>query len=848
MAKTEVQENHPKTDNSDTKDEIELPPLQIESMSLRDRAATASKQSESTNNPFRHIGLAGQAIRELQSLAGSAAESKIVISDELGRKTETTVQLRREFLERKVEKEFTEAINNADGIDQKKVEASLFEVRGKIEKQTSAEEKEKLKECETALEGLKHAPSAVRFAFAMHLANEGKLERAQLLIKQAAQKDEEASKDAHFIQFKTDLDQAIEQKQSQVVQSEELMLPLVTMNIADVERSSGNFKQAEEAYKKAIEQADALDQIEVKKHLESIAKERAANTNNPATLAEIENRETAWTAVAHAPGLTRINYADFLITQGRGAEAEAVLKQAEKIDPDLVKDKKEFQEMLASAKKVQNSVDMNPFQHLEKFKTALESKDIEKAREALKDSVKAADNIDRTIARNNKKILREELKSVSDPEQIKQLEKLIAVFDAFDHAAAFTRVALGRFELAAKNYNVALSLFEEAKKADPELASRKDIEIDKLIEASKEPSTWTKILTFTKEIAKELLADAAAIMAGAGAVVLTGWSGPGAIIAGGAAGAAAYTGVKWLMGEDIHWYTPVWGAIDGMSGGAAVLARTALVKQGGKLVSQQMVENAVLKTGGNAAALSGLEGLKLSGAAQNIASTGLKAMGKDIGLLTRMASAVPFLGTGNAEYRSALAAYRSLRYSNLGINAMVNGGTAASMSMIYRGTHEGYNYYNGSHESFSQFAKSYASSVARDTLAGVVMGGYADGYSDGLLLSATVNGIKTGFDNPKSATQFMNAWSRQIGSDMAFGSVAWMVGVGAWAGDRYIHSKISANLKSSFLPSSPVWSDAFYAREHIKNTIEPILVNLNKPVDPAEIRDRFRRAPGIPMI
>lgn len=801
--------------------------------------------TDSFDNPYKHVSKAGEAMRELNALVNRKDDEKLIITNEKGAKKESTVKERREFLNQVAEKEFNAAISAADSINQSKVEATLFEVRGKLEKAADDAEKRNLQECETALESLKHSTSATRFAFAMFKAGNGQADKAMELLKQAEEKDPEAAKDANFAQFKRDLETAIAEGRKTIINKEEFMLPLITMNLGDNERQLGNKDKAEQFYRDAIKQADALDQKEVSRQLDALATERALKGNDPEALKEVEAREMAWAAVAHAPALSRINYADFLLSQGRGQEANEVLKKVQEIDPELVKDKKEFKDMLALSEKVQTAADLNPFQHLENFKKALEKKDIDKARAELQAAVKAADNLDRDLARKNKEVIKEQMMKVeADPKIREGLNQAYEIYDAFEHAAAFTRVALGRFELAAKNYNQAKELFQEAKTLDPAFVSRKEIEIDKLVEASNEPSTFQKVLEFTKNLAKELVADAAAILAGAGAVALTGWSGPGAIVAGAAAGAATYTGVKWLMGDEIHWYTPIWGAIDGATGSIAALARQALVVEGGKIVSKEIAEKAIIKTGGNVAALSGLEGLKMTEAAQSIASTGLKAMGKDIGLLTRLSSSIPFIGTGSAEYRSALAAYRALAYSNLGVHAMVNGGTAAAASALYRGTHEGVNYYEGKHETFGDFAKAYGRSVLKDTMTGVVMGGYVDGWTDGLAMSAVVNGMSTAMSKPKDTLDFLNKFGQKTSTDLAFGSVAWVVGMGGFAADRYMYRGALPIMKTSFVPSIPLWSEGYYTRESIKNVIGPALAALQKPPTAEEMEDAFRRTPG----
>lgn len=814
----------------------------------KDASDLANKENtpatSSFDNPYKHVSLAGEAMREIQALANRKDDEKLIITNDKGEKKETTVKERREFLTQTAEKEFDKAIKASDSINQSKVEATLFEVRGKLAKAALEGEKVTLTECETALESLKHSPSATRFAYAMFKAGSADVNKALELMKEAEQKDPEAEKDASFVQFKKDLELAVAEGRKSIINKEEFMLPLITMSLGDNERQLGNKVKAEEFYREAIKQADGLDQKVVKAQLDALAKERAQKANDPEALKEIETREMAWAAVAHAPALSRINYADFLLSNGRGNEAREILKKVQEIDPELVNDKKEFKDMLALSEKVQSAADLNPFQHLENFKKALDKKDIDKARSELQAAVKAADNLDRDLAKKNKEVIKEQLKVELDPKIREGLTQAFEIYDAFEHAASFTRVALGRFELAAKNYNQAKELFQEAKNLDPQFAARKEIEIDKLLEAANEPSTFQKVLEFTKNLAKELVADAAAILAGAGAVALTGWSGPGAIVAGAAAGAATYTGVKWLMGDDIHWYTPIWGAIDGVTGSLAAMARQALIVEGGKIVSKELAEKAVIKTGGNVAALSGLEGLKMSEAAQKLASTGLKAMGKDIGLWARMSSSIPFIGTGSAEYRSALAAYRAVAYSNLGVHAVVNGGTAAAASAVYRGTHEGVNYYNGKHETFGDFAKAYGRSVFKDTLSGVVMGGYADSWADGLAMSAVVNSMTTATSKPKDFVEYLTKFGQKTSTDLAFGSVSWVIGMGGFAGERYLIRGMSSAVKTSFVPSIPLWSEAYYTRESIKNVIGPALEALQKPPTAEEMEEAYRRTPG----
>lgn len=822
--------------------EVQATPTKDASDTIKEENTPATS---SFDNPYAHIGIAGQAMREIQELLGRNGAEVLDVYDSEGVKTEISVEKRIEFLKQAAEQEFKAAIQAADGINQTKVEATLFDVRAKMESAKEEEEKAILADSETALESLKHSPSATRFAFAMFIAGNGQLNTAFELLKEAEKRDPEAALDSNFLQFKNELQAAINDGRKTIVNKEEFMLPLITLSLGDSERQAGNMVKAEQHYLEAIKQADELNQMDVKDQLDKIEQEKADLGDDPEVLKEVEAKEMAWAALAHASALSRISYADFLISQRRGEEAHQILLRVQEIDPNLVRDKQEFKDMLELSTKVQSAADLNPFQHLENFTKALENLDIDKARAELKAATSAADNLDRDLARKNKEVVAEQLKTETDATIREGLAKAYEIYDAFEHAASFTRIVLGRFELAAKNYNQAKELFLEAQEMDPEFVAREEIEFAKLMEAADEPSTFSKILEFTANLAKELVADAAAVLAGAAAVVLTGWSGPGAVVAGAAAGAGTYTTVKWLMGDEIHWYTPLWGAIDGATGSIAALARRVLVVEGGKLISKDVAEAAVLKTGGEIASLSGLEGLQMAEAAQEVAASGLRTMGKDIGLLSRLSSSIPFIGTGSAEYRAALAAYRTLSYGNLGIQAGVNAGTAAAASIVYRGAHEGVNYYNGMYESFGAFAKAYGESVFKDTLSGVVMGGYAHAWKDGLAMSTIVNGVSTGLSSPDSVVDYMNTFAQKTSTDLAFGSVAWVVGLTSFAADRYIYKGVLPGVQSAFTPSIHLWSEAFYKRENIRNIIAPALEAIQAPPSTVEeLQQNYESLPG----
>ncbi len=688
--------------------------------------------SKKVDNPYDHVGLAGVAIRELDSLNGKKDDDKVSVPDGKGSVQEVSVKDRRAELERFVDKELKQGIAAADRIDKAKVETSLFEVRTKQSNAGNLQELQALGRQEEVLESMKHASSATRFAYATYLAGKGDTVQSKMYLDQIAKADKEAGLDPVYKELKRQVEATISGKPVDAPAAAGAGDdPFVLLNAAGEKRQKGDSAGAEVDYKKAIEAAQKLDPQMLKAKLDEIEQAKKANAGNADALEQIKGIEQA---LRHPTAIAQVNYAEFLMEQKRSGEAKALLDKVAKDNPTFVKENPEFQQLTRTAeerKKGEEPFD-NPFPRLSAFKEKYEAGDLDGARKELEAAVTAAGKIDRKLMQENKKVCDEALKeekakpeSQQDKAMLKELEERRAVYDALDHASSTCKLALGKFELAGKNYNSAKSLFEQVKNEDPEVANNPETKMGELLEASEEPSTWGKVWGWTKDILKELTCSAAAILAGVGVAVLTGWSGPLAVGAGAVAGAATYTAMKTLVfGEKFHWSMPVWGAIDGASGGLAAIARTGLTKVGGKIVTKEASEAALRATGKDAAAIAGLEGMQAGKAAQTLAKEGLKQMAKtELTFGQRLVNKMlPFTAYGSAEYRAAVSATNTLGRRMVAANVMRDVGTAGTVSMVYRGSREVDNAIQGKHEDFGSFAKAYAFGVATDSLTGGALG------------------------------------------------------------------------------------------------------------------------------
>ena len=811
----------------------------------RDTGATTAKRTY--DDPYAHTAMAGAAIRELDSLKDKNQTDKVRVPDSDGQVREITVNQRRAELLQAADSEFQKGVSAADRIKQDAVRDTDFRTRTEMsnfpkESDRTPEQVKRFNELadfEKELDKMKHAPSVSRTLYATFLADNGDLVKAKQMLDQASGLDSEAKNNAVFKQISDQVNGALSGAQDRATDGQN---PFLTLKAADDKRKAGDVAGAEALYKQAVDQADKLDPTAIGQGLKAIADERKTPNLAPERAKQLNDDEQALTSLAHAQSVARMNYADFLNEQKRYDEAVPLLTTAQG-DP-LMASNPEFMQMLEKARNKGKDPEpfVNPYDCLQKFQEAYKAGNLDEARNQVEAAVKAADKVDRKAMEQGIKTIEAQLKTETDSEVRKTLEANKQRLEALDHAAGFARYSLGVLELASKNYDTAHKLFEEVQQKDPELAGKPELRLSEMLDSAKEPSTWQKVWGFAKGILKELACDAVAILAGAGAAIATGWSGPGAIAVGAVAGAAAYTAMKGVMGigermydgqdfvsaakgtwkDDIHWYTPIWGALDGASGGAAAAARTALVSVGGKIVTQEAAADAIAATtkgvatgaaseaiAARLATIEGMEGMKMAQTAETVAKQGLKEMGKDLSLWTRVQSSVPFINAGNAEYRSAIAAYRGLKYTNMGARAMVDGGTALTMSAVNRAGHEAFkeDFSGFKYNSFGDFAKAYGTGVTKDTLTGMSLGAYSVGFGKGVLMSSITNaGKEAAFGNHSTFGDYTRAWAMGVGADSMVGMVGGSVFGGKpakWIGSGINRPGFATGLDSSWVAASP---------------------------------------------
>jgi hypothetical protein len=622
-------------------------------------------------------------------------------------------------------------------------------------------------------------------------------------------------------------------------------------------------KTTDEEFRLAVKAADVMAKSDkyafehnlpnVERSLQEVRKLESQSQSFDELL-NLKSKESSLEARKHSASVCRCVYAEFLADSGDLASATKLYGEAGKIDPEARYDK-DFQKLFADTEKKmlvlqqqerettteqpkqanseqqkqanseqqkqanfeqQRQADSeqaskqsassekqfnNPYAHYEQFTQAINKDDMKTARAEIEAAVSAAKGLDHDAIHKQRLAAEQELKEASDPDKIAELKQKAAMLNQFDHAEAFTKLILGEFELANKNYNTARHLFEEVKADDREFASRPNVKIDDLISKSEEPSFWQKTWSYTKDFLKDASCDAAAILAGAAAGALAIETGPGALVAAGAAGVAAYSGMKGLVyGEKVTLVDAGWGLADGLSGGGAALLRAGVVRLGEKTIAKEFAAKIVASGGATLETTQG--GLTAARMGERLLGARLVELGKGMSFWERQAAKIGF---GESAYRSAYWAQKGLKTFNLATSLGINATTAAGGSAIYRAAHDGSKYASGEYKSFDEFGSAYLSGVARDTVAGTFLG---------TIGSSTVIEPVSG-----------------LASKITGGSSAELI------------SRLTQVAETSWNASSPRAFEALSAREVLEQTEEKQKELAQPPADDDEVQQNYSTLP-----
>ncbi len=712
-------------------------------------------------DPLDNIAFAQLHVEEMEALRRLRPDEQISVPDGKGALVRVSARERLSQLPDLIGKEYTAAILRADSRDPQKALALLESIgsamltrqkevlvlnkqddifapsnrrfrdvpnpaqRGTNLLETFTMEELRLLKWKT--EQVIQAPRTVREQMAAFLADTGDLKQASKLLEEA----ELSRLGKSFIAADLQADVRHRLRRQELAGGED---PLETARLASRELSYKNMSDSRTFFDKSISQADRINQEALKTKQAEIEKE----LSNPSLI--VSSREALMRDQAcieelmHAPAAVRFSAVMQAAAEGRFGEVKSLMDQTAAMDPEFTAQRANiYLDMMVFAKTEgkQNSV-FEFHNNLVKFQRHIgpQSFDLERAAQSLDAAVQQVkdlpvEEINKMKSLQTAKVeaLKVDLaKATNDVEQAALTDEIEEAKTALDgigllqHAPAYTHLMKGIFALANKNHGDALKIFDELEKMDPEFAKQSDTQLKELREFAMKPVSAPEEQSFIKGLLKELMYSAAAIAAGALVVVATGWSGPAALAAGFAAGAAVRSGLKYAVEGDIEWYDPLIGGVDGLSGGAgALMYRSTYSGLSATAKTAAASERALMATGMNTAALEGLSTTQKVATAERLAAEAVKEMGRNLPWYTRMASRVPLTAMGNAEYRSGIAALNSLKNVNHANMLYSNLAGGATTALIHRGRTYAPDVWNGKYDSVGALSKDFASDVAWDT-------------------------------------------------------------------------------------------------------------------------------------
>lgn len=568
------------------------------------------------------------------------------------------------------------------------------------------------------LENLIQAPRIVREQYAGFLAEEGELARADKLLKESLLY---GGSRAYRLHEEVELRLM---RQTLAGGTD----PLEMARLASRELRLGTHERADELFTKARAQAEKLDRSQLADRQGEIQTTLSSGkVNDPQRIAALNMELVALGELKHAPAAVDFSHVQLKVSRGRYGEAQAMLSRAALLDPEFVADRQSLYLDLSTIARSEGRAgsdfafhdELTTFQRLlspNKFDAQEAKAALMRAQEAVKDlpveeilqvkKVKAAKAIEleATVEKERNADKKQELKN-----QLEGVKLELEGLELLAHAPAYCKLMEGIFELAQRRPNEAKAIFDKVEEMDPVYSMKASTQITELRMMADLPETAKVQQSVTRSLIRELGYSLAALGAGALVVVATGWSGPAALAAGFATGAAVRSGLKYAVEGELEWYDPLIGGLDGFSGGAgAMVRRSALTGLSNSWRTVGSAERALQATGLDANLIHGLQGADRINRARAVSGAALREMGKELTWLQRSRF------FGDPAYLQARAAVGQLGRAAGKNLLMAEAAGAATTSLLFRGRQYAPLAIDGSFDSFGDLAGKYSSDVGQD--------------------------------------------------------------------------------------------------------------------------------------
>lgn len=381
-------------------------------------------------------------------------------------------------------------------------------------------------------------------------------------------------------------------------------------------------------------------------------------------------------------------------------------------------------------------------QHLVKFQSSLspQSFDTERAIKELDAAARQAERLPfaeiKTLCSmksEERSRLETDIQRESDPNkravlsnQLKELDVALEGLNLLAHAPSYCKLMEGVFELANRNNDAALKIFDELVRTDPEFAAQSRVQLHQLKEAARMPGELEESKSRLRELIVDLTSSSIALLAATAVVTGTALTGPGALVAGALTGSATKTFVRAAMGESIRWHDPVFGAVDGLAGSAGLLAQKAAMTAAANSARNVAVADRALATLGiSSKALEGLSGVERLEQARKLSRQALRTLDHSLPWHARLGKYIPYMADN--EYYIAARAYAGLarQTSACAMRSALAG--SATAACIRQGGQRIPSLFEGRSENLYGFSTGYLGSVASDVGCSMLVGSLGSG-------------------------------------------------------------------------------------------------------------------------